>query len=203
MKNEICKIDMFYDFIEFKNTMIKSYYWTDIKNNENIAVVSNDEQMFLNEKEFPNDQKNIIDQSSKFQHTKISAIALNAIDFDAVIFDATAPNAVDFDAVIFDANASNAIAPGAFNRTKSEKFFQSLSIKRVRDRFRKQSINQLKNQSNLSIFLLNKIDSSISSLCIPYAKSKKKKINDLFRVTAGLGFGQKSEPNPTLGSDSP
>ena len=42
MKNEICKIDMFYDFIDFRNTIIKSYYRIDIENNENTAVVSND-----------------------------------------------------------------------------------------------------------------------------------------------------------------
>ena len=41
IKNEICKIDMFYDFIDFRSTMIKSYYWTDIENNKNTAVASN------------------------------------------------------------------------------------------------------------------------------------------------------------------
>ena len=48
---------MFYDFIDFRNTMIKSYYRIDIENNKNTAVASNNEQMFSNEKEFSNDQK--------------------------------------------------------------------------------------------------------------------------------------------------
>ena len=55
MKNEICKIDIFYDFIDFRSTMIKSYYRIDIENNENTTVVSNNEQMLLNEKKFSND----------------------------------------------------------------------------------------------------------------------------------------------------
>ena len=155
---------MFYDFIEFRNTIIKLYYRIDIENNENTAVASNDEQIFSNEKKSSNDQKKIIDQSSKFQHTKISATAFNAIDFDAIIF---------------DASAFNATALGAFNRTESEKTFQSSSIKRFRGRFRKQSIIQLKNQSNLSNFLSNEIDSLTSLPRIPYAKSKRKKINKL------------------------
>lgn len=57
MKNEICKIETFYDFIEFKNTIIKLYYRIDIENNENTIVVSNDKQMFLNKKESCNNQK--------------------------------------------------------------------------------------------------------------------------------------------------
>ena len=116
---------MFYDFIDFRNTMIKSYYRTDIENNENTVVASNDKQMFSDEKEFSNDQKKIIDHFSKFQNTKINATALSAIDFDAIIFRADASNAIAFD---------------VFNRMKSKKFFQSLSIKRFRNRFRKQSI---------------------------------------------------------------
>ena len=125
MKNEICKIDMLYDSIDFRNTMIKSYYQTDIKDNEDTAVVSNDEQIFSNEKKFSNEQKKIIDQFSKFQNTKVNAIALSAIDFAAIIS---------------NANAFNAITFNVFNRTKSKKNFQSSSIKRFRNRFRKQSI---------------------------------------------------------------
>ena len=158
MKNEICKIEMFYEFIEFKNTIIKSYYQISIEINENTTVVSNDEQMFSDENEFSNDEK-IIDQSLELHDTKTNAITLNAI--------------------IFDMDALNATALSAFNRAKSEKTLQSSSIKRDRDHFRKQSIIQLKNQFNLSIFLLNKIDSSILSFRTLYAKSKKKKINDL------------------------
>ena len=97
MKNEICKIDIFYDFIKFRNTTIKLYYQTDIENNKNTAVVSDNEQMFSNEKKSSNDQKKIIDQSPKFQHTKISAIALNAINFGAIIFDANTFNATALD----------------------------------------------------------------------------------------------------------
>ena len=41
---------MFYDFIKFRNIVIKLYYQTSIKDNENTTVVSNDEQMFLDEK---------------------------------------------------------------------------------------------------------------------------------------------------------
>ena len=163
---------MFYDFINFKNTIIKSYYRTDIENNKDTAVASNNKQMFLKEKEFSNNQKKIIDYFSKFQNTKVNAIAFNATDFDAIIF-----SAIDFDAIIFRANAFNAIAFDTFNRTKSEKIFQLSSIKRFRNRFQKQSIIQLKNQSNLSIFLLNEINSSISSFRIFYVKSKKKLIN--------------------------
>ena len=174
MKNEICKIDMLYNFIDFRNTIIKSYYRTNIKDNENTAVASNDEQMFSNEKKTSNDQKKIIDHFSKFQNTKVNATALNATDFGAIIF-----SAIDFGAIIFRANTFNAIAFDVFNRTKSEKILQSSSIKRFWNRFQKQSIIQLKNQSNLSIFLLNKIDSLISSLRIFYAKSRKKKINEL------------------------
>ena len=184
MKNEICRIDMFYDFIDFRSTMIKSYYRTDIKDNEDTAVASNDEQIFSNEKEFSNDKKKIIDHFSKFQNTKINATAFSAIDFGAITltaidFGAATFSAIDFGAVTSRANTPNAVAFGAFNRTKSKKNFQSSSIKRLRGRFRKQSIIQLKNQSNLSIFLLNEIDSSISSLRILYAESRRKKINEL------------------------
>ena len=98
---------MLYDFIEFKNTMIKSYYQTNIKNNKNTTVASDDKQMFSNENEFSNDEK-IIDQFSKLHDTKINAITSNAITFSAIIF---------------DANASNAAALSAFNQTKSEKKF--------------------------------------------------------------------------------
>ena len=110
---------MFYDFIKFRNTMIKLYYRTSIKDNKNTTVVSDDEQMFSNENEFSNDEK-IIDQFSKLHDTEINAAT---------------PNAITSSAVIFDANASNAAALSAFNRAKSKKIFQSLSIKRGRDRF--------------------------------------------------------------------
>ena len=135
MKNEICKIDMFYDFIDFRSTIIKPYYRIDIENNENTVIVSNDEQMFSNEKNFSNDQKKIIDHFSKFQNTKVNAAALSAINFDAIIF-----SAIDFGAVILRANAFNAITFDVFDRTKSKEIFQSSSIKRFRNRFRKQSI---------------------------------------------------------------
>ena len=125
MKNEIFKIDIFYDFIDFRSTIIKSYYQTDIKNNKNTAVASNDEQMFSNKKKSSNDQKKIIDHFSKFQNTKINATGLSAADFGAIIF-----SAIDFDAIISRANALNAIAFDAFNRTKSEEIFQSSLIKR-------------------------------------------------------------------------
>ena len=87
-----------YDFIEFRNTMIKPYYRADIEDNKNTAIASNDEQMLLNEKEFSNDQKKATDQPPKFQHTGVSAAALNAIDLGAVIFDADASNATAPDA---------------------------------------------------------------------------------------------------------
>ena len=125
MKNEICKIDMFYDFIDFRSTMIKSYYRIDIEDNKNTATVSNDKQMFSDKKKFSNDLKKIIDHFSKFQNTKVNATAFSAADFGAIIF-----SAIDFGAIIFRANAFNAIALDAFNRTKSEKNFQSSSIKR-------------------------------------------------------------------------
>ena len=140
--------------------MIKSYYRASIKENKNTAIASDDEQMFSNEKKFSNNHKKIIDQFSEFQDTKISVTTL--------------------DTIIFGANASNATAFNVFNRAKSEKNFQSSSsIKRDQNCFRKRSIIQLKNQSNLSIFLLNKIDFSILSFRIPYAKSRRKEINDL------------------------
>ena len=130
MKNKICKIDIFYIFIDFRSTMIKSYYRIDIEDNENTAVASNNEQMLSNKKEFPNDQKKIIDHFSKFQNTKVNATAFNAIDFDAIIF-----SAIDFDAIIFRADALNAITFDVFNRTKSKEIFQSSSIKRFQNRF--------------------------------------------------------------------
>ena len=113
MKNEICKIDMLYDFIEFRNTIIKSYYRINIEDNKNTAIASDDEQMFSNEKKSSNDQKKIINQFSKFQHTKVNATALSAIDFDAI----------DFGAIILSAVAFNAAAPNASNWTKSEETF--------------------------------------------------------------------------------
>ena len=119
MKNEICKIEMFYEFIEFKNTIIKSYYRISIEINENTIVVSNDEQMFSNENEFSNDEK-IIDQFSKLHDTKINAVTSNAITLSAIIFDTNAPNAA---------------ALSVFNRAKSKKIFQSSSIKRGRGCF--------------------------------------------------------------------
>ena len=154
---------MFYEFIEFKNTIIKSYYRISIKINENTTIVSNDEQMLSDEKKSSNDQK-IIDQFSKLHDTKINAITSSAINFNTIIL---------------NAGAFNATAFNIFNQMKSKKIFQSSSsIKRGRDCFRKQSIIQLKDQSDLSIFLLNENDSSISSFRTPYAKSKKK-INEL------------------------
>ena len=105
MKNEICKIKMLYDFIEFRNTMIKSYYWAsaeNIENNENTNIVSNDEQIFSNENEFSNDIK-IIEQFLKFQNTKISAITLSAAISNAIISDAVISNANAFNATAFDA----------------------------------------------------------------------------------------------------
>ena len=165
MKNEICRIEMPYKFIEFRNTVIKSYYRISIRVNENTTVASNDEQMLSNEKEFSNDQKKIIDQSSELHDTET-----NAATSSAIILSAT----------IFSADALNATAPNAFNRAKSEKTSQlSSSIKRGRGRSRKQSIIQLKNQSDLSIFLSIEIDSSISLPRTPYAKSRRKKINEL------------------------
>ena len=113
MKNEICKIEMFYDFIEFKNTMIKSYYQISIENNENTNIVSNDEQMFSNENELSNDKK-VIEQFLKFQNTKISAIISNAVISNAIISNA----------IISNANAFNATAAVAFNQAKSEKTSQ-------------------------------------------------------------------------------
>ena len=152
---------MLYDFIEFRNTMIKLYYRINIKNNKNTTVASNDKQMLSNKKKSSNDKKKVIDQLLKFQNTKISATALNANTLSAIIF---------------GANAFNAAALSAFNRTKSEKTFQSSSlIKRGRDCFQKQSIIQLKNQSNLSIFLLSEINSLISLLRIWHTKSRQKK----------------------------
>ena len=122
---------MFYDFIEFRNTAVKSYYQINIKINENITVVSNDKQMLSNKKESSNNQKKIIDQSSELHDTKTNAIT---------------PSAVIFSVTIFSANALNAAASSAFNRAKSKKTFQSSSsIKRGQGRSRKQSIIQLKN----------------------------------------------------------
>ena len=148
---------MLYNSTKFRNTMIKSYYRISIEDTKNTNIVSNDEQMFSNENELLNDKK-AIEQFLKFQNTKISAIISNAI--------------------ISNANALNATTLDVFNRAKSEKTFQSSSIKRGRNRFRKQSNAQL-HQSNLTIFLLNEIDLSTSSSRIFYAKFKKKKINDL------------------------
>ena len=155
---------MFYDFIKFRNTVMKSYYRINIENNENTAVVSNDEQMLSNENESPNDEKTT-DQSLKLHDTELSAVI---------------PSAITSGAIIPGVNALNAAALNALNRAKSEETPQSSSsIKRGRSRFRKQSIIQLKNQPNLSIFLLSEIDSSISFFRIPYAESKRKKINNL------------------------
>ena len=101
MKNKICRIEIFYEFIEFKNTIIKSYYRISIEVNGNTTIVLNDEQMFSNENESLNNQKKIIDQFLKFLNTKASAIIFNAITFSA--------------------DASNATASNVFNRAKSEK----------------------------------------------------------------------------------
>ena len=105
MKNKICRIKMFYELIEFKNTIIKSYYRISIEVNENTTVVSNDEQMLSAEKEPSNDHEKIIDQFLKSQNTRASEIILNAIT----------PNAITPSAIIFDADASNATAPSVSN----------------------------------------------------------------------------------------
>ena len=159
MKNEICRIEMFYELIEFKNTIIKSYYQINIEVNKNTTVASNDEQMFSNENESSNDEK-ITDQFPKLHDTKINA---------------TTSSVITLSAIIFNTSASNAAALSAPNQTKSEKTLQLSWIKRRRNCSQKQSIIQLKDQSNLSIFLLNEIDSSISFFRTPYAESKKKK----------------------------
>ena len=83
---------MFYDFIEFRNTVIKLYYQISIEINENTTVASNDEQMFSDEEEFSNNQK-IIDQSSKLHDTGINAATLNTINFNTIISSADAFNA--------------------------------------------------------------------------------------------------------------
>ena len=115
MKNKTCKIEMLHDFIEFKNTMIKSYYRVsveNIENNKNTNIVLNDEQMFSNENKLSNDKKTI-EQFLKFQNTKINAITFNAIISSAIISNA----------IILDANAFNAIALDAPDRAKSKKKF--------------------------------------------------------------------------------
>ena len=156
---------MLYDFIEFKSTMIKSYYRIsveNIENNKNTNIVSNDEQMHSNENKFSNDKK-AIEQFLKFQNTKTNAVTLSAI----------IPSAIILGAITLSANALNAAALGASDLAESEKTPQSSSIKRGRGRSRKQSNAQL-NQPNLTIFLLNEIGSSTSSSRIFYAKSTKK-----------------------------
>ena len=92
MKNEICRIEMLYELIEFKNTIIKSYYQISTEVNKNTIVVSNDEQMLSDENESSNDEK-IIDQSSKLHDTGINAVTPNAITLSAIILDANAFNA--------------------------------------------------------------------------------------------------------------
>ena len=57
MKNEICKIEMLYDFFEFKNTIIKLYYRVNIEDNKNTNIVSNNKQMLSDEKKSSNDKK--------------------------------------------------------------------------------------------------------------------------------------------------
>ena len=159
MENEICKIDMLYDLIEFRSTTVKPYYRISIRVNKDTTVASNDKQIFSNEEKSPNDQKKATDQSPKLHDTGINAVT---------------PSAIIPNAVIFSADASNAAAPDVFSRAESEEISQSSPIKRGRGRFRKQSIIRLKNQSNLSIFLSNESDSSVSSPRTPYAESKKK-----------------------------
>ena len=161
--------------MKFRNTMIKSYYRISIEKNEDTTVASNDEQMFSDEKKSPNDQKKIIDEPLKLHDTRLSAVIS-----DAVISSVITSNAIISNAVISDASAPSATAS---SQTESKKTSQSSSIKRGQSRSRKQSIIQSKNQLNLSIFLLNEIDSSISSSRIPYAESRRKKINDLLNKT--------------------
>ena len=60
---------MLYDFIEFKSTMLKSYYRIRTEDNENTNIVSNDEQMLSNENELPNDKK-ATEQFLEFQNTE-------------------------------------------------------------------------------------------------------------------------------------
>ena len=98
---------MFYEFIEFKNTIIKSYYRINIEINKNTTVASNDEQMFSDEKKSPNDQK-IINQSSKLHDTEINAITFNAVNLNTTISSADALNAAVF---------------SAFNRAESKEIF--------------------------------------------------------------------------------
>ena len=151
---------MLYEFIEFRSTIIKSYYRIGTGVNENTIVVSDDEQVFSYEEEPSNDHEKIIDQSPESQDTGASAVTPNAANLSA--------------------GALNAAASGASNRAESEETSQSSSsIKRGRGRSRKQSIIQLKDQSDLSIFLSIEIDSSVSSPRTPYAESKRKKINEL------------------------
>ena len=151
---------MFYEFIEFRSTVVKPYYRISIGVNGDTAVASNDEQMFSDEEESPNDQKKVIDQSSELHDTKINAATPSAITLSA--------------------DALNAAASSAPNRAESEETSQSSSsIKRGRGRLRKQSIIQLKNQPDLLIFLSIEIDSSASSPRTPYAESRRKEINGL------------------------
>ena len=150
---------MFYELIEFRSTVVKPYYRISIGVNKDTAVVSDDEQMLSDEKKPPNNHEKIIDQPLKSQDTGASAVIPNA--------------------AISSAGASNAAALGALSRAESEETSQSSSIKRGRGRPRKQPIIRLKNQPDLSVFLLNKIDSSAPSPRTPYAESRRKEINDL------------------------
>ena len=168
MENEICKIEMPYDFMEFTRTIVKPYYRASIGDNENTGIVSDNKQVLSDEEESSNDKKKTTDQPLEFQNMGVSAITPSA----------AIPGAITPGAVTSGAAAPNAAALGVPDRAESEETPQPPSIKRGRGRPRKQSNAQL-NQSNLAVFLLNKIDSSTSSPRIPYAESRRKEINDL------------------------
>ena len=163
MKNKTCRIEISYELTEFRNTMVKPYYRASTEVNGDTAVVSDDEQVFSDENESPNDEK-ATDQSPKLHDTGLSAVTPGAVTPSAVTPGAVAPNAA---------------APNALNRAKSEETSQPSPIKRGRGRPRKQPIIQSENQPDLSIFLLSEIDSSTPSPRTPYAESRRKKINDL------------------------
>ena len=149
---------------EFRSTVVKPYYRISTGVNGDTAVASNDEQMLSDEEESPNDQEKATDQSPELHDTGTNAAT---------------PSAVTPNATIPSAGAPNAAAPGALSRAESEETPQPPPIKRGRGRPRKQPIIQLEDQPDLSVFLLNEIDSPAPSPRTPYAESRRKEINDL------------------------
>ena len=139
MEKETCKIAMFYEIIDFRNIVIKSFFRNE---SENVKNVKNENTDHVNEKIEKNENSEKISE-------KISQ-----------------------------------------SQDENEKTFfsnSSFASKRDRDRSRKLSLRYRDFETNISIFLQDLQNDSLmqnmqtsTSIPIPFVKSRKKKINDLF-----------------------